>query len=525
MNDKEKHKYCGTKDCSCTLASHEKAKYWHPTKNGDITPGDVALGSTKKYWFTCSDCGHDIDQCANHISSGKWCRYCSNSWKFCGNDECQFCFKKSFASCDKAKYWDYTKNSLKPIEIAVKSDQRGYFKCDVCKHSFSSIVKNISRGLSWCPHCSVNPKHCKDISCEWCNDKSFKSNEKSKLWHPTKNGDTNICFVTASSKDKYWFLCDKCGHDFYSSPGMLKYGGCSYCSTSNWTHCGEKECEKCFKRSFASTDKAKYWHPTKNGNTNILYLAKAARSSYWFLCGECNHSFELAIYNIHAGNWCKYCSTSNWKHCGEKECQWCFKRSFASHPKSVYIVDKSIELFKYAKYTHKKLEFKCNDCQSVFSAALANVSAGKWCPNCKYKTEKKLHKWLLEKYNVKRDAKFDWCKNEKTNLHFPFDFYLPDKNVIIELDGDHHFKQVLIWKPCDYVQDRDIFKMQKAVQNGIKIIRLYQENVYRDRGQWESKLDSLISDQNGKKLNCIFTKKEIVNTVYTKYENIINKVD
>jgi hypothetical protein len=26
---------------------------WHPTKNDDLTPADVAAGSNKKFWWKC----------------------------------------------------------------------------------------------------------------------------------------------------------------------------------------------------------------------------------------------------------------------------------------------------------------------------------------------------------------------------------------------------------------------------------------------------------------------------------------
>ena len=35
------------------------AKEWHPTKNGNLKPGDVSPGSSKKVWWLCSK-GHSI---------------------------------------------------------------------------------------------------------------------------------------------------------------------------------------------------------------------------------------------------------------------------------------------------------------------------------------------------------------------------------------------------------------------------------------------------------------------------------
>ena len=76
---------------------------------------------------------------------------------------------------------------------------------------------------------------------------------------------------------------------------------------------------------------------------------------------------------------------------------------------------------------------------------LSDVSKGHWCPICKHKTEKKLYKWLQKEYpNVKviPQKKFEWCKNSKTNMYFPFDDLLDSFKCIIELDGNAHFKQV-----------------------------------------------------------------------------------
>jgi predicted RNA-binding Zn-ribbon protein involved in translation (DUF1610 family) len=35
------------------------AKEWHPTKNGDLTPDNVAAGSHLKAWWLCPICGNE----------------------------------------------------------------------------------------------------------------------------------------------------------------------------------------------------------------------------------------------------------------------------------------------------------------------------------------------------------------------------------------------------------------------------------------------------------------------------------
>jgi len=48
----------------------KKAKEWHPTKNGFLSPKDVVPGSTLKVWWQCSH-GHEWENIIRrHISAG-----------------------------------------------------------------------------------------------------------------------------------------------------------------------------------------------------------------------------------------------------------------------------------------------------------------------------------------------------------------------------------------------------------------------------------------------------------------------
>jgi len=52
------------------------AKQWHPTKNGDLSPSDVASGTRKKVWWVC-DKGHEWDAMVySRALGGTGCRYC-----------------------------------------------------------------------------------------------------------------------------------------------------------------------------------------------------------------------------------------------------------------------------------------------------------------------------------------------------------------------------------------------------------------------------------------------------------------
>ena len=64
---------------NCIATTHPNlAKQWHPTKNGDLTPFDVARGSHKKIWWKC-DKGedHEWKTSASDRSRGRDCPFCT----------------------------------------------------------------------------------------------------------------------------------------------------------------------------------------------------------------------------------------------------------------------------------------------------------------------------------------------------------------------------------------------------------------------------------------------------------------
>ena len=60
-----------------SFASHEKAEFWHTTKNEDIVPIDSFKSTHTKYWFNCNECNHHFESGLGTISNGRWCPYCA----------------------------------------------------------------------------------------------------------------------------------------------------------------------------------------------------------------------------------------------------------------------------------------------------------------------------------------------------------------------------------------------------------------------------------------------------------------
>jgi hypothetical protein len=53
------------------------AAWWHPTKNGDTTPRDVAQFSNRTFWFACTY-GHEWQSTVNNRSHGQGCPMCAD---------------------------------------------------------------------------------------------------------------------------------------------------------------------------------------------------------------------------------------------------------------------------------------------------------------------------------------------------------------------------------------------------------------------------------------------------------------
>lgn len=82
---------------------------------------------------------------------------------------------------------------------------------------------------------------------------------------------------------------------------------------------------------------------------------------------------------------------------------------------------------------------------------------------------------ILQKNNIKyeQEKKYDTCVLPK-GFKLPFDFYLPEYNILIEYDGEQHFKvafgqteeKLILQKQYDEI------KNQWCKDNNIKLIRI-----------------------------------------------------
>ena len=492
-----------------SFATHEKSMYWSD-KNGDIKPEHISKKSQLKFWFDCDKCDHYFEKQINLITKiNGWCPYCAGQ-KICGNNECNYCYNKSFASHPKSKYWS-DKNEILPIQVFRATGKVYKFNCNKCYHEFEAPLDQITGSKNtWCPYCCIASRLlCDNNDCKSCFYKSFASCEKAKYW--SDKNTVKARNILSWSKDKFLFSCDKCNHDFNIS--LLKVQTdywCSFCGKKQL--CEDNNCEICFDKSFASHEKAKYWSDKNELSPRQVF--KSSGNNYKFNC-SCGHEFETRISNISSKDgWCGYCSNPPKFLCKDNNCTTCFNKSFASHEKAKFWSNKNkLNAREVLKGCSIKFLFLCEN-NHEFETLPSKISCyNSWCSKCKNKTEKILFDKLVTIYpNLVTQFKVDWCKN-KTFL--PFDFVILEHKIIIELDGGQHFLQVSNWKAPEETQENDKYKMKCANKNNYSVIRILQEDVYGNKYNWFDELNNNIKKIiNENKIQNIFICKNKEYDIY-----------
>ncbi len=253
----------------------------------------------------------------------------------------------------------------------------------------------------------------------------------------------------------------------------------------------------------------------KNGeNIDMKYIPLGTHEKYIFDCDVCNHEFITSPAKISIGRWCPYCCIPQKKLCGSSECKKCFDKSCASNIKmienwSTQNQNKPEFIFKNGDTT---IFLDCDKCNRTFDMRSKSIENGHWCRFCINKTEKILYEKLIE-YFPSIIAQFspDWINPKR------YDFCILEYKIIIELDGEQHFRQVWNWKSPDEQQTCDKFKQECANKNGYSIIRILQADVFNDKYDWKTELINNIEK---------IKKENIIKNVYmcknNEYEKFIN---
>ncbi|PES34754.1 hypothetical protein CN497_19275 [Priestia megaterium] len=261
----------------------ELSSQWHPTKNENLAPQDVMVGSHKKVWWHCEK-GHEWQAVIRERhKNGKRCPICVNQKVHL--DNCLATINPTLA-----QEWHPTKNgTLTPYDVVAGFTKKVWWQCEE-GHEWQARVNNRNRG-NGCPIC-------KNMQVDLGNNLASSNPALAQEWHPTKNRTLTPANVVAGSGKKVWWQCNK-EHEWESRVVNRHQGlGCPYCSNRYVTP----------QNSLATRfpEIAAEWHPIKNGTLTPADVVAGSDKKVWWQCKR-KHEWQASP-NTRKKSGCPHCS-------------------------------------------------------------------------------------------------------------------------------------------------------------------------------------------------------------------------
>lgn len=314
-------------------------------------------------------------------------------------------------------------------------------KCKECGTVFYQKPNNHLQG-SGCPICA-RKKRSERLS-DTREDFIRKAIEK----HGDKYDYSLVEYV--SSREKVKIRCKKCGSIFEQAPAMhLAGNGCSVCNPPH-----KKLTHEEFVERLAKT------HP----NLEVFGEYQGKDRKITVRCKIHDYTYQTTPHRLVQGANCKYCYND--------------RRGVTLRAD---INDTALKLKKVHgdryEYPNIAREYKNNKSNltvicpnhGIFISTANKLLKGCGCPYCDESHNEKSLARTLTGLGVKyeREKQFNWLGLQT------LDFYLPDYNLALEIQGEFHFKSVTIKNTVvnhiDQVR-RDERKHKLCEENGVKLI-------------------------------------------------------
>lgn len=278
----------------------------------------------------------------------------------------------------------------------------------------------------------------------------------------------NILMLDRTYKDKnnHWhgnFECPRCGKTFDSTINAIASGFTQSCGCLHSDCCrqlGKQRAHNLVGQKFNHLT-AIYALPHKNGET-IFYMCKCD-------CGN-DTLVKVSTDNLIRGT-VKSCGHLLAEKVRNSKCESRVGKRFGK-----LLV---LELLPYDK-ENPGAYYRCQcDCGNICIVSGESLSAGTSSCGCLIsKGEEKIRK-LLNCLNIQFETqkKFPTCINPKTGYKMPFDFYIPSLRVLIEYDGEQHFKTggkngIFTHERVEEIQKRDNIKNDWCKNNNFILKRI-----------------------------------------------------
>ena len=294
--------------------------------------------------------------------------------------------------------------------------------------------------------------------------KEVEKRFKEKKW---KLIDTYIDYNTEVQA-----ICLYCDKIVYVSPDRIFNGHTRSCGCMKFKLMAKKRMIALKEKSIG------YLYPelihlySKNNQKSIFTINPGTEYKYKWICEKYGyeHEYETRPWDMIKGCRCPYCSSHQIKIGFNDLASQYPEIAKEWHPTK----NGDLKPTQIMSQSSKKIWLICNKCKSEWNVVISNKIKGSRCPCCrkKSKSENKI-KQLLDSWDIKYiyNKRFSTCRNKNP---LPFDFYLPDYNLLIEFQGEQHYKIGSGYfggkDKLKQRQKHDRIKKKWAKQNNIKLL-------------------------------------------------------
>ena len=403
------------------------------------------------------------------------------------NTEQGFTVMQTLLSCLGAEgeylLWDEVNDAEMDVIAWIKN---GYgnksnvpIRHSVCREVVTSTrVAKIQQGSGVGCTCNYSQlKHWRNRRpevVEWGRQRNFEVVTTESEWIQLCNGATYCPFLR----------CTTCNQTVTTaSINNLRQGGgvgctCNSAQARHWRYRRSEVVEWGKQRNFEVVATENEWIQTCDGNRYFPTLRCTA-------CGETVTS--TCLYSLQQGQGvgctCNSTHASHWRNRRSEVVEWGRQRNFE-------VVTTEEEWIQTCDGNTYYPSLRCTACNElVTSTCISSLQQGQGigCNGCRNKTESLLLKWLQARLPSATISTQHRGPKTTCDRHTHFDFLLTFSDgfgALLELDGAQHF-----WIAKRYYTDsgaaRDLQKETWALQHGLCVIRLLQEDVWNDRHDWQ----------------------------------------
>jgi DNA-directed RNA polymerase subunit RPC12/RpoP len=282
---------------------------------------------------------------------------------------------------------------------------------DCCNHA---VCREVKRKESYLIKLKKEHRTLQDVHPNIATEWSYK-NKRSPYEYSTSSGES------------VWWKCkNNPNHEWRATIDNRTNGrGCPYCA-------GKSVClDNCLETTHIELSKE--WNYVKNNGLTPKDVTKGSHERVWWI-GECGHEWDDTIQHRSRGVGCPYCSG---KRVSEENCL------AYNSPELVleWDYDKNSDLTPYniTKSSNKSVWWVCKKCKHNWESIIGNRNRGVGCPKCsESKGEKVISNWLEDNLiHFRSQKEFDGLVGIGGG-NLSYDFFLPNKNILIEYQGEFH---------------------------------------------------------------------------------------